>query len=218
MSKDLKGDPSGFAQRLVINSLKTLRIESLHGMLFHNFNEISHNQRYIFLNVLLDLKRQGLIKKVGVSLYNSWEVEKIYEYFDPEIVQLPFNILNREFAADELLNFLKNKKVEIHARSVFLQGLLLQSSRRLPNQFSKWDYLWEYKEKLAIKKKCSSVDLCLSFVQSYPQIDRIVVGVQNLLQLAEICESKYIELGGEDLKKLRINDSTLVDPRKWKKQ
>ena len=106
--------------------------------------------------------------------------KKIYEYFDPEIVQLPFNILNRQFADEELLNFLKNKKVEIHVRSVFLQGLLLQSSRRLPNQFSKWDYLWEYKDKLAIKKKCSFVDLCLSFVQSYPQIDRIVVGVQNL--------------------------------------
>ena len=56
------------------------------------------------------------------------------------------------------------------------------------------------------------------FCSTYSQIDRIVVGVQNRSQLVEICESKYIELRGEDLNKIKINDSALVDPRKWKKQ
>lgn len=218
VSQDLKKDLSGFAESLVVNSLETLGIDSLHGMLFHNFNEICDNQRYIFLNVLLKLQRQGLIKKVGVSLYDPWQIEKIFEYFTPEIVQIPLNILNRQFADEELLNFLKNKKVEIHVRSVFLQGLLLKSFRELPKEFSKWDYLWEFKDKLAFKNKCSFVDLCLSFVQSFSQIDRIVVGVQNSSQLAEICASKYIELRSEDLKKVKINDSALVDPRQWKKQ
>ena len=164
-SQDLKKDLSGFVENLVIKSLETLGIDSLHGMLFHNFNELGDTQRYIFLNVLLDLQRQGLIKKIGVSLYDPWEIEIIFQYFDPEIVQIPINIFNRQFTDEKLLNFLKNKKVEIHARSVFMQGLLLKSFKKLPNEFSKWDYLWEFKDKLAIKNKCSFVDLCLSFVQ-----------------------------------------------------
>ena len=80
---------------------------------------------------MLSYKRNGYIKKFGVSVYSIYELENILKIFTPDIVQFPVNVFNQSFFEENLLKKLKKKKIELHARSIFLQGLLLKKKKSI---------------------------------------------------------------------------------------
>ena len=74
-------------------------------------------------------------------------MESIINIFDIDVVQFPLNIFNRELIESGLLKVLKNKGIEVHARSIFLQGLLLMEKKELNPYFNNWSSLFEDWEK-----------------------------------------------------------------------
>ena len=80
---------------------------------------------------LNDLKKDGLVKKIGVSIYSPKELENITKYINLDIVQTPFNLIDRIQDTGWLLS-LNKMGVEIHVRSIFLQGLLLMKEQNIP--------------------------------------------------------------------------------------
>ena len=69
---------------------------------------------------------EKFIKKKGISIYETKSLKKIYNTFDPDIIQLPSNIFDQRFIKSIWFKKLKNDKKEVHLRSIFLQGLLLE--------------------------------------------------------------------------------------------
>ena len=66
-------------------------------------------------------KKEGLIKKIGFSLYNPQELEKLFELnYIPDLIQVPFNLIDRRF--EPYLKELKNMDIEIHVRSIFCKA------------------------------------------------------------------------------------------------
>jgi aryl-alcohol dehydrogenase-like predicted oxidoreductase len=84
---------------------------------------------------LARLKQQGLVKKIGVSVYNNQQIDYVLDNFSIDLIQLPINILDQRLINDESLVKLKKHNVEIHARSALLQGLLLMSINTIPYWF-----------------------------------------------------------------------------------
>ena len=81
--------------------------------------------------VLNDFKLKGIIKKIGISIYTCKKLEKILKNFQIDYVQIPINLVNIS-VFNETKKIIKNKKIEIHARSIFLQVLLLRKLHQLP--------------------------------------------------------------------------------------
>ena len=121
-------------------SLFNLKSDFIYGCLFHNTNELLHN---LFLwEELNKLKKLGLIKKIGVSLYHPKNLENLLSLkIIPDIIQIPFNIIDRRF--EPYFERLNKLNIEIHVRSIFLQGLLINFELMNNNKFSKWDSLWD---------------------------------------------------------------------------
>ena len=94
----------------------------------------------------MNLKKKKLIKKIGISVYDVDDLKKIIKFFKPDIVQLPINILNQSFLRKNYLQKLKNIGIEIHARSIFLQGLLIGDNYK------------KFKFKKELKKKMDKID------------------------------------------------------------
>jgi aryl-alcohol dehydrogenase-like predicted oxidoreductase len=65
---------------------------------------------YGFLKVLKNLKKK-LIKKIGISIYDVEEIDKILKIFKPDIIQLPANIVDRRFLNENFLLKLKKKNI-----------------------------------------------------------------------------------------------------------
>ena len=115
-----------FVNDQIYDSLIKLNSKKLYGLLLHDENQLlSSNANYIY-NILLELKKKKVINKIGVSFYTKTKLLKTISRFNIDIVQIPINYMNKSFENTEILKYIKNKNIEIHARSVFLQGLLLK--------------------------------------------------------------------------------------------
>jgi aryl-alcohol dehydrogenase-like predicted oxidoreductase len=197
-------------------SLEKLNKTEIYGLLIHNISEVTNKEFSRLYKLLISFKEQGLIQKIGFSSYTPEQVNFLLENFDFDLIQLPINVFDQRLINGGQLMQLKNKGVEIHARSVFLQGILLELNK-IPKFFFEWkDHFDMYKNELGGN---SFLDFALGFVLNISAIDRVVVGVNNSQQLEEIIESsrKKIKFNSEDTKKFGIDDVNLLNPSNWKR-
>ena len=200
----------------VDESLKRLGVKTLYALLLHDtsqlFDELIGGEIDKALN---KLKEQGKIKKFGVSAYDPKELQNILKKFSPEIVQLPMNVFDNRFQDHDCLKIMKDKNIEIHSRSAFLQGLLLLNKENLPNQFKKWKSLFEKWQKWLEFNNISAVEACLGHCLSFKEVDCVVVGVDSFIHFNEV-----IELAN---RKAKVNypldfsskDIDLINPLNW---
>ena len=132
------------------------------------------------------------------------------------MVQLPINILDQRLIKGGQLVKLKKYNVEIHARSAFLQGLLLMSLNNTPPWFNPVREVLESFHKEAKKRNMTVLQLALSFVQSIDEIDKVIVGVNTLKQLKEVVNAASIRVNTTELSCMSIDDPVFVNPGNWK--
>ena len=118
-------------------SLKNLNTKSVDGLLIHNIEEVKDSAFDDLFKELLRLKQDKLINKVGFSAYMPEQVDFLLNNFDFDLIQVPINVFDTRLIDGGQLLSLKNKKIEVHARSIFLQGLLLDFEK-LDVYFSQW--------------------------------------------------------------------------------
>jgi len=165
----------------VQNSLQSLNVQHLYGVLFHNSESALSNPEAV--NRLQKLKEEGLVKKTGYSLYTPDELSKILDKYPlPDIIQVPFNILDKRFEP-QLLD-LHNKGVEIHTRSTFLQGLFFMHPDSLGRFFDPVKSFITTMQKKMSSKQALAAFLLLEVLQAR-FIDKVVIGVNTSNQLRE---------------------------------
>src|SRR5262249_17350751 len=106
-------------------SLDRLRQERVYGLLVHRASDLLGPEGDDLFEAMRRLKQLGRVAKIGVSIYDARELEGVLARHQPDLVQLPLNVLDQRLLAGGQITRLKSAGVEIHARSAFLQGLLL---------------------------------------------------------------------------------------------
>lgn len=196
-------------------SLYDLRVNHLYGLLLHSPDDLFSIHAPIILKTLIDFKIEGIVKNIGVSVYNVDQIHKVLECFTPDFIQLPFNIFDQRLLHDGTLKELKNKNIEIHARSIFLQGLIIMPINSIPKYFQPWlNRIYSF-HSLCDEQNISPKKLALSFVASCPYIDRIIIGTNNLLQLEELYQIGENDCDPIDCSGLSISDPDFLNPSVW---
>jgi len=196
-------------------SLQQLQQPSIHGLLIHSSNDLLKPNGEIIYKAIDFLKSQRLIKKIGISIYNKQQLKEVISNFDVDIVQLPFNILDQSLFLDGTLEQLKKNKIEIHARSAFLQGLLLMPLNKLPPYFLPYQNFLKKFEDYAVEQKASKLKLALGYINSISEIDKIICGVNNCQHLNDIIKAIDYKVIPHDVKHLAIKDPSLLCPTNW---
>jgi aryl-alcohol dehydrogenase-like predicted oxidoreductase len=198
----------------VLASLDRLRIPRLRGLLLHRPEQLLGSHGKKIHQALLELKQQGLVEKVGVSIYDPAELDLLTQCFPLDIVQAPFNILDRRLITSGWMDRLSKMNIELHTRSVFLQGLLLMPGMKRPDTFNRWQPLWQNWEQWLSEIGLTPLQACLRDALAQTGIARVVVGVDSLLQIKEIllaAEGSTPELP----ESLCCNDIDLINPAHW---
>src|SRR5476649_2394250 len=104
-------------------SLRLMGLDSIGGLLIHDGANLLLPGGERLYEELLRLKKEGYVRRIGISGYSGDVVEKIVGTFSLDLVQLPVNLLDRRLTEGGTLSRLAASGVEIHARSAFLQGL-----------------------------------------------------------------------------------------------
>jgi len=199
-------------------SLKRLNQKKVYGYLVHQFENFI--QKPSLWDELVDLKRQGCVEKIGFSLYRAQELEYLLEKnLDFDLIQVPYNIFDQRF--EGYFQNLKSRQVEIHTRSVFLQGLFFMKSDQLSQAFLPIKGRMAKIEELSQKDNIPIRFLCLDFVMKNPLVDRVIIGIDSLEQWKENLQfSEYLtKVSGilGDLRSLKVEDEKILLPSLWKK-
>jgi len=193
-------------------SLDDLSQKQVEGLLIHNIQDIENKQFNVLFNKLNELKQQGLIKKIGFSTYTPEQVNFLLENFDFNIIQVPFNVFDTRLIQSGQLQALKSKGVEIHSRSVFLQGILLNFND-LPKYFKTWGKQFNEYQTMVKESEMSLLEYALNFALSTQEVDKVLVGVDSKQQLEEIVRSLKKH---DNLDAYTISDINLLNPSMWK--
>lgn len=197
-------------------SLENLNQDFIHGLLVHNADDLLKPGSQKLFDQLLRLKKTGKVKKIGVSVYESKHLQSILENFDIDIVQLPFNIFDKRLIDNGMFFMLQNRGIEIHARSVFLQGLLLMTKQDRPNKFKYWSSLWKAWDEWLNDNQITSLEASIRYALSVPELSKVLVGVNTVKQLKGILTASSGDLP-KIPSELFIDDVNLLNPSNWSK-
>ena len=207
LKSDVNGVIKGFYQ-----SLENLNQKAVDGLLIHDINEVNDKKFNRLFERLDELKQQGLVNKIGFSTYAPEQVDFLLENFDFDIIQLPINVFDNRLIQGGQLKALKDRNIEVHARSVFLQGVLLNFDS-LSGYFSIWKEQFDTYQAMVSDRGLSLLEYALNFVLNIKEIDKVLVGVNREDQLKEIVQSVHSQ---KDISAYPINDINLLNPSLWK--
>lgn len=196
--------------------LKRLNLSSIYGMLFHNASQIASATGKQDLNELRAFKEEGLVSKIGFSAYHIEEIEGALDCFsDPDIIQIPSHALDFRLLDSSILADLISKGVEIHVRSVFLQGLLIAKPISITN--GQHSFLSETLERIAHEAeetRQSVMQFLLNQVRNHPNVSSIVIGANSSLELGQIVSAWNSPIVGSE-RLLHNLDYKDLDPKNW---
>jgi aryl-alcohol dehydrogenase-like predicted oxidoreductase len=198
-------------------SLVHLQQQKIETLLFHHAdNLLTHPARKKIFAQALSLKSAGLIERIGVSVYTPEQLKVIAKNFPIEMAQVPLNVFDQRFISSEMISFCQTQKIKLHARSLFLQGLLFIEQDKLAPYFSPYKKKIHDFSALAQYLNCSKLVLALAIafssndsltaqnshttfkdetsdINATPTLSRVieklVVGVCNTKQLIDIVEA-----------------------------
>jgi aryl-alcohol dehydrogenase-like predicted oxidoreductase len=215
INKFRSGDLS--LKKHTIDLLKRMAIPFFDADLFHSFNDFetknfSHRE-------LRHLKERDLIKKIGLSIYTNEQFETAIRSDLIEVIQFPYNLLDNSNQRLPWIIKAKEAGKELHARSIFLQGLFFLADELFPPKLRPLiPYLNDLK-KIASNLDMSLGKLAINYVLDTEFIDKVVVGVDDIRQLNQILEwirpDSHRDIAVE-ADKIKVGEVDLLNPVNWK--
>ena len=191
--------------------------QCLDALLLHSAGDLrkpgnKHLQEWLF-----SLRERGLVRRLGISIYDSSDLEGV----SPELldlVQLPLSLYDQRMLRDDTISRLRDQGCAVHARSLYLQGLLLSSAASWPTWVN--PAVREHHkrlEKLATDRGCNLLDCALGFARAQEDLEAVVVGLcsrRELVQLLQAWGKPSPWVGGE-WEQWSLEKSEILDPRRW---
>jgi aryl-alcohol dehydrogenase-like predicted oxidoreductase len=213
---------SKFKNKNINNTIKISlnKFDKIECYLLHSIDDYKNKD---LLNKLISYKNKNKINKIGISIYNLDEGIKILNDNIVDIIQLPFNYFENQWFNQDFQNLIKKTNIEIHVRSIFLQGILLNKPIKYPNNIQKNEFDKLENTILTISKKLqlTKLELCFAYINSFEWINKFLIGIDNLehLEINFNIINKNLKLKKEDI--LFIQNITqninqdIINPSKW---
>jgi aryl-alcohol dehydrogenase-like predicted oxidoreductase len=182
-------------------------------LLVHAAGDLKGAQGDALWDALKAERDRGLFRKLGISVYAADDPAELAARFRPDVMQIPFSLLDQRLLADGTLSRLADMDVEIHARSVFLQGLLFLE--RLPKKLQRAAPYFRNLRARISEAGSTPLTAALGFVLARPEIKFSLVGVTSSSMLNEILTAANRPLPDLDWASLALNDELVLTPSSW---
>lgn len=208
------GDIISWVTESVQSSLQTLGLPRLYALLLHKPQQLLGADGGQIYAALQQLRETGLVQKIGASIYAPAELDDLCRRHEFDVVQAPFNLFDRRLIDSGWMSRLANSGVELHVRSIFLQGLLLMPSSDRPAKFNRWQAHWSAYSDWLRSAELTPLQACVRHSLSFPEVTRVIVGVDNSDQLRSIFEAASGPVPSPP-SALQVHDFDLLNPSVW---
>lgn len=198
-------------------SLERLRRSSVDVLMLHHADALRRDDADEAIEALRGAVSEGLARRIGLSVYDGDEIALGRRDLEPDVIQAPINLLDRRLIESGDLAALAASGIDVHARSVFLQGLLLADPDRIPDRAPPTSRaVLIGLRRMLDEAGWSPLAASLKFVQEQPGVSRVIVGVTSADELADIVAAATDERRLGSLGSLPSDmGSDLIDPRRW---
>jgi len=166
-------------------------------------------------NRLKALKDQGLTRKIGVSVFASDDPLGVARRFRPDVVQAPASLLDQRLLIDGTLAALNGIGVEVHLRSIFLNGLLFLPPDRAPRHLKAAASRISRARRLIAEGRSDPLQAALGFALSRVEAAKVLVGVTSPAELSAVIAAASTPVPDLDWDEMAIDDPVALDPRAW---
>ena len=174
-------------------------------------NSKENLEKWLFLDDIF--KKNGLCKNTGISIY-SLEDLHYFQSLKVDRIQFPDNLYWQK--KDIFINEVKKLTSILDVRSIFLQGILVNSPKKILGSIPQ-DLLLHH-TKIWNEFNCSKnklYEICLTYIKS-KKYENIVFGVENKEELVELVDGFKNANQFEDFSNFEYKNND-IDPRTWKK-
>ena len=193
-------------------SLSRLKCTSLDALLLHRPQDLTGQHGSELYAAIGSLKIEKIIRRFGISIYAPEELPGIIGTFDIDVVQAPLNVFDRRILG--VIDQLTALNIEVHVRSVFLQGVLIAKPENRPQRFQPWSEHFARFDEWVLSSGVSAMACCLGFALQQSGVAKLVIGATSSESLAEIMTSipnTHLEVPAH----LQSSIEQLIDPRVW---
>jgi aryl-alcohol dehydrogenase-like predicted oxidoreductase len=193
-------------------SLSRLKCTSLDALLLHRSQDLTEAHGAELYAAISSLKVEKIIQCFGVSIYAPDELTGIIGTFDIDVVQAPLNVFDRRILG--VIDQLTALNIEVHVRSVFLQGVLIAKPENRPQRFQPWSEHFARFDEWVLSTGLSAMACCLGFALQQTGVTKLVIGTTSPESLTEIMTSipnMKLEVPAD----LQSSSEQLIDPRVW---
>ncbi len=198
-------------------SLEKLKQPKIAGLLIHHADDLLNDGGEFLFATMQTLKKDRLVEKIGVSVYTGEQIDLLLEKYDFDLIQLPINVLDQRLIDSGYFFRLKERGIEVHVRSIFLQGLLLMDPELLHPFFSPIKPLLNQYRVFLQSKGLDYAQGALAFIKQIPEIDYIIIGVNNVEQLKsnwkDFIQHNNIPLN--DFTMFSVKEEKYINPSLW---
>lgn len=196
-------------------SLRRLDAASVHGLLVHRPEDLLGSRGREIHEALCELRAQGTVSKIGVSVYTGSQIDAVLERHPIDLIQIPLSVVDQRLLDSGHLRSLKAANIEVHVRSVFLQGLLLLDPAELPAHFEPFREPLRNLSDAAEREGLTLLEAALGFVRGLADVDLLICGVDSAAQLGQLVRAARRDVDPERFRGFGIGDPQILDPSRW---
>ena len=210
-SKDVRRLEEAFRK-----SLRRLRVERVHGLVAHAASDLLAPGGTQLLECMTELREQGLVEKIGVSVYTGDELDRVLDRHRVDLAQIPTSVLDQRLLESGHVDALRQAGVEVHVRSVFLQGVLLMPPDELPSHFARARNVVSGFREEAARRGLTPLQAALAFALNIESADVVLVGVTKRCELLDIIAVAQTRLDTDWCGAFAIHDPEIINPFRWR--
>lgn len=189
-----------------------LNIKNFYCILLHDTMNYNNNELDIIFRSFYFFKKKNIVKNIGFSTYGTKFINKIISKYKIDVIQTTFNIFDSRILDEKIFSEIKKKKILLHIRSIFLQGVLLTRQRKVPKKLKNYKKYFSTWYKFLKLNKLKALNTCVNLALNQ-NFDKVIIGVNSISELKEILKVKKTKLK----KKINLfnNKTNLINPYAW---
>ncbi len=204
-----------FVEAEARNSLKRLGLERAHAILVEQAGDLFSPHGPAMWDRMKAMRDEGLFERIGVSVYASDDPVGVARRFRPDIVQAPASLLDQRLLVNGALAELADTGIEVHLRSIFLQGALFLPPDRLPVALQAASRGLSRVRRMIAEGRSDPLQAALGFALARPEADAVIVGVTTASELQAVVAAANSPPPDLDWDEMALEDPTALDGDKW---
>ncbi len=197
-------------------SLSRLNVSCVDTIMFHNYDDFLKTSQYQLEKLL---EHKGIkFKKLGISVYTNEQIDEVCKTKIFQTIQMPFNALDNNNIRGEAMRMMKTNGIEIHTRSVFLQGLFFMSLENIPAKLEPLTPYLSRMNQISSHYQVSKSTLALHYNLSNQLISGVLMGVDSVKQLEQniaLINAQIPQSAFDAIDEIQVKESSLLNPATW---